>query len=225
MLTPEQIAALDYWVRNEGRMTKLNSGAIVNDLIKEAIKKQEPLDDERIVYRGQKAYNNNSNPREIYPVSWFSTAKTEKAAAEFADADCCIFKIHVMPGMKLLDVHAILGSSNDRGAGAYSHEEEILVLGNGAFYKDRELKDLGFIDRDGDIEAFYGPRKSVTEYPAFTANELFNFLPKEEYNFINKNYILTTVKHRPVSNNVAKVVANRIKNLITPVNNTVSKPK
>lgn len=90
---------------------------------------------ERVLFRGQHA-----DDSEIRPVPFISTTKTKKVAAEeFAHDTCCVFVLHVMPGLHILDVNAVLGEHK------HTDEQEVLVE-VGEFYTTESKRTKGFAE-------------------------------------------------------------------------------
>jgi hypothetical protein len=121
--------------------------------IKKLLQEQSPLKKELIVWRGQ--YNNKINPD-----SWFSTSLRKIVSQTYGGR--CIFKIHLEPGIKCIDLYKFykkyniinpskqsnnmisflgekLNFSND-----YSKFEEVIVEQGGTFWKDKEHTEKGF---------------------------------------------------------------------------------
>lgn len=93
------------------------------------------LDKEITVYRGQ------LNAREIRttPHSFFSTSTMDSVSTGnkfFSHEEkCCLFILHVQPGVKYFDVGELAGGMS---------EKEILIEGNGTFYQDKGMNVSGF---------------------------------------------------------------------------------
>ena len=58
-------------------------------------------DTEKIVFRGQRV----SRIIEAHRHLWFSTSTSLEATETFREVSCCVFKIHLMPGVKYFDVN------------------------------------------------------------------------------------------------------------------------
>ena len=127
----------------------------VTDRIKNMVEKQPPLTEERVVYRGQ-----HHNRMPVNPTYWISTSSVRKVAidmfSKMATDMCCIFEIHLQPGIRILDINAVLG---ERGR---PEEHEIIIQGGGGFYQDAAGTIPGFKQIDeGVYETFYFPRPAV----------------------------------------------------------------
>jgi hypothetical protein len=87
------------------------------------------------LYRGQQ------KTRQIKNTPFFSCSKYKSEALRFTGQNCCIFTIHVVDA-QLLDVNEFL--EHWIGTSLMEHEHEVLVLGGGKFYKDKEMTEEGF---------------------------------------------------------------------------------
>jgi hypothetical protein len=104
----------------------------IHDLIKN--QKEKTL----VVYRGNG--DDKDEPNKIYTGKWFSTTSCEKIAFdEFSGTDCCVFKINIL-NCKILDVNKFVKDK----IGNYADEKEILILGGGKFYKNKDCTELGY---------------------------------------------------------------------------------
>jgi len=90
------------------------------------IPKQTVTDKERIVYRGQTGDTITIPARN----GFFSTSKDADVASGYGDR---LFKLHLMPGTRYLDIHQLF--ENESMDNPYEKEEEILVFGGGEFCK------------------------------------------------------------------------------------------
>lgn len=91
---------------------------------------------EFVVYRGQHADDSIIRPAAAYSAS----ISKDVAATEFSHESCCVFKIHVMPGIRFLDVNNVLGPDHK-----HADEEEILIEG-GEFWQDKARSARGFTE-------------------------------------------------------------------------------
>jgi hypothetical protein len=120
------------------------------------------IDHELEVYRGQRA-------PEIRPEGWIS-ASFEDDVSRFVGVKCCIFKLKLQPGTRILDVDQILekyGKPNK-----YRGEQEILVLLDGDLSRPTRVDDLHEKDT---YEVLFTPRRS-TEQPSKTPEEILKEL-------------------------------------------------
>jgi hypothetical protein len=139
------------------------------------------LKDEIIVYRG---HNHSENIRNS---SFYSTSKDiDLVYNNFTGESCCIFKIHVMPGIKFIDVNKIMGSHH-----RYAEDKEIILDGTGDFYKDKQREIKGFTE----IKPYKGKKVFETYYflkkKKVSRNNLIARLNEAEFEFYNKeqNYL------------------------------------
>ena len=103
------------------------------------------------VYRGQK-----KTSRTIKNANWYSCSSSKEAAKVFAEGDCCLFEIHLI-NVPIIDVNKIVGKYLEELYNI-THEDEIIVVGGGTFYKDSELTQKGFPESqnsEGVFECWY----------------------------------------------------------------------
>jgi hypothetical protein len=130
------------------------------------------------VYRGH-----GREDKHIRKTLWFSTTTNKKVAKEeFAHDDCCVFTIHLR-NVPIVNVY------NHIERGRVGHEDEIIVLGEGMFYKDATCTVEGFRDRGGgEFETWYtihpapdiaNIARELAEYREFieTADDIQTFQP------------------------------------------------
>ena len=88
--------------------------------IEDLVEAQPPLGEfeEMVVFRGQR------NRHELRKDRWFSTTMNPNIALnEFMDErPCCLFQIHIKPGIKVLPVYEVTGSR-------FADESEVIVQG------------------------------------------------------------------------------------------------
>jgi len=99
------------------------------------------------------------------------------AIDEFSGTDCCVFKINIL-NCKTLDVNKFV----EKKIKTYADEKEILILGGGKFYKNKDCTEVGY--KDSGIE-----------------NGIQHF---ECYYKMNKSSYKTTQKRK--SNSLKKIV-------------------
>lgn len=94
-----------------------------------------PLLEHKItVYRG------HGSSEIIRKSNFYSTSKDiDLVYNNFTKKTCCIFKIYVMPNIKYVDVNKLIGTDH-----RYAEDKEVILDGNGEFYKDNERKMKGF---------------------------------------------------------------------------------
>ncbi len=156
----------------------LMNSVTIEQRIRDILERQEPLLEELIVWRGHAG-----GPKQIMPISWFSTSKTEEVAKRYKGGEkCCMFKIHVQPGVKVLDLYKIYkeyGIENPAQESKrlrsllqrrdtplflnYGMYGEIIVDEGGTFYKDKERTEKGFKPTNSKktaFETYYFPKAS-----------------------------------------------------------------
>ena len=105
----------------------------IENIILKSFKYENPNDIK--VYRG-----NKDDTTKISKNKWFScTKKRDIAFTEFAGDNCCVFEINIV-NCKTIDVNKYVSDK----IGDYKDEDEILILGNGNFYKDSQGKKRGY---------------------------------------------------------------------------------
>ncbi len=161
--------------------------------IRTILARQPPLKEEKIVWRGQNKVK--LGPRGeaikpqciIEPFSWFSTSTKKQIAKGYALRGRCLFKIHLMPGVRCFDLYdiykqfgmtnpykeqkkvgAILQSPSYKTIFDYSKYGEVIVEEGGTFYKDPELNEKGFT---------YIGKDYRTKRPIMTNNDKMVFEP------------------------------------------------
>ena len=75
-----------------------------------------------IVYRGQSNEWGEKNPADM--ILFSTTTDKDVATREFSDTSGCVWKITLNPGVRVLDVNAILGDLHSK-----AFEKELIVLG------------------------------------------------------------------------------------------------
>lgn len=200
LLSAKNILAIRLYVQECKRNALSGNNACmknntVENRISLILSEQEPLLKEKIVWRGHVR-----EPNYILSTSWFSvTDKKLVAKTLFTNnvSECCLFKIHVMPGVRMLDIRHILSSNltrknrnnktrkNKNLRNLLEEEREFLVEDGGIFYKNKEGTEEGFVDKDDYYETYYYPKQQLSESKELTAEELKNFVDKDEYEFID----------------------------------------
>ena len=126
----EQIKSLVDYVKNQSSSIQ-NYNNIYN-LLKNQKEKNVTL------FRGNG--DDKKDPESINIGKWFSTTENEDIALkEFSGEKCCVFIIHVL-NTKILDVNKFVKDK----ISDYSDEKEIIVLGGGKFYKNKECTEIGY---------------------------------------------------------------------------------
>jgi hypothetical protein len=212
-MNDQTINALRHWITESTRTNKLPTNSkTIEARIQMILDTTAPLPAEKVVYRGQR-----EESRRIIPVSWFSTSDDiEKVRRQHisSKADCCLFKIHLLPGVKCFAVDQVLDQYGKKPTGY--NESEIIVNGGGVFYADKDLSVLGFSapSKFKGVEIFetwYAPVAKVS----LTANELFSRIPVDEYEYLNsaenlKSWGLYSKRVETVNNAVFDNVWGRI---------------
>lgn len=134
---------------------------IIRDLIKDHGEKIT-----KTVYRGQEQ---NNLPNKI----WFSCSNSLNLALNnFTGRTCCLFIIH-LDDVPVYDIYA---NCENHGLcevevppiykfGDWAFEEEVLVLGGGYFYKNKELNEKGYTQIEDTIKPIPGlPAHSINTY-------------------------------------------------------------
>jgi hypothetical protein len=134
-------------------ISKLQKYVLQNENLEEFSKTNNSwplLDHKLIVYRG------HGNSEIIRKSNFYSTSKDiDLVYNNFTSKTCCIFKIHVMPNIKYVDVNKIMGTNH-----RYADDKEVILDGNGEFYKDNQRKIKGF----NEIELYKGKKVFETYY-------------------------------------------------------------
>jgi len=162
-----------------------------------------------IVYRGHTSSNS------IYDSLWYSSTKSyDIAKTEFSGEDCCVFKIHLI-NIPTIDVNEYVGSE----IGHYSDEQEIIFLGGGTFYKNKELSKKGFQEiKDGYYECWYkfnekspSPKKNRVEHA-------FRLIDATEYEYIDGPEDIFVPEITPVlTEDEKRSVFTKIKKLLSEI--------
>ena len=187
----ENLYALRHWVTESTRNARISANMTIEQQIQRLLNSQSPLAEEIVLFRGQSA----TSPI-IIPRSWFATSDDEARVREqhiSIGADCCLFKIHVQPGIKVLDVNNLIGNTN-------YDEHEVIVDGGGVFYTSKDGFEQGFIDRGlvrgvRMFESWYSPSRQNE----INENELFNTFAPNNYEFINSVNNVRTLAGLPKS--------------------------
>jgi hypothetical protein len=217
------IDALYHWVTESTRNDRLPGnkvGITIEKRIQRLIDEQEPITEPRILYRIQLP-----NSPKIIPYSWFSTSNDVNKVLEqhlAKNADCCLFKIHVLPGIRILDVDDTL-KINGKKETVYD-ESEIIVNGGGIFTHSSNKNGFLKIGKTKGVttyETFYGLPMKFNVKNKINPNTIFNSILINEYELINsannvKNIFRITRKNKNnknVNNTVYENVWQRIKKI------------
>jgi hypothetical protein len=185
--------ALYHWV-TESTKSHMFHGKTIEKHIDNLLKEQ-PLttDGSLVVYRGH-----DSDSRTIRATSWFSTSNDVKKVRRqhiSKGADCCLFKLHILPGIHVIKVDEVLDSLKSKKTGY--DESEIIVEGGHTFYDSKDLtspgfKDSGLIEGVQVFETWYSPKgkspkKSPKKSPRKTVSKrrILAIIDPEEYDLIN----------------------------------------
>jgi hypothetical protein len=184
-----ELLALQYYVKEHSKSYRTNknlkqvNNVTVNDRVKSLLQKQNPLEHKMILYRGQTPDSKNIKANQG---SWISTSETIESAKDFLNTTkekCCLFKIHVMPGIRVLNVHEALSKAG-LYAKSYEDEKEFIVDDNGVFSNFDE-KTMNGITM---FETTFSPHKSKeninSETPANKKEQPFvnERIPQQLYN-------------------------------------------
>lgn len=209
-MNSRHIAALRYWVTEESRNYRKNkNGDIVDkektvgERIQEILDYMPPLNKELIVYRGHK-----DSPSYISPRKWFtSSLKHSIAKSEYSGNRCCIFEIHVQPGIQTLNVNKLL-KDNGIVLEKYKDESEIIINGGGEFFKDSEKSEPGFFTvSEGHYSTYYFPKRVQ-----LNSKRILERIPEEEYPLISNISNIKTIigKNETANNSTLQSVLNTI---------------
>ena len=184
--------ALYHWV-TESTKSHVLHGKTIERHIGELLKEQ-PLTTggSLVVYRGH-----DSDSRTIRATSWFSTSNDVKKVRRqhiSKGADCCLFKLHILPGIHVIKVDEVLDSLKSKKTGY--DESEIIVEGGHTFYDSDTLispgfKDMGLIEGVQVFETWYSPKgkspkKSPKKSPRKTVSKRRVLaIVENEYEFID----------------------------------------
>lgn len=225
-INSKHINALRHWVTEDNRNYRLNKNGVkindtsVDERIKELVRMMPPLTESILVYRG------HEHTAVIKPRNWFSTSDIRAKADEFTKNGCCLFKIYVQPGIRVIDVHSFL-QKHKKSADYYEDEHEIIVEGNGEFYKDYNKTEKGFKEVKGELVTYYFPKDKNNNNTRNTHNNrntkknniklnskrIINRIPEEEYELINSVIDLRPFiqKGEIVNNSTLEEVLEKIK--------------
>lgn len=116
------------------------------------------IEDDTLVYRGQTGSKTIRSG-----VDWFSVSRSQDVSRDFTEKganSCCFFKIHLMDGVKYVDVNKALKGVKYEHKGIYDFEEELIVRGGGHFYADPMGRVEGFQETTkGEYETWYFQRR------------------------------------------------------------------
>lgn len=102
------------------------------NIIRRFCRSQDPIT--TTVYRG------HAKSQTIRPSIWYSASKNIDVAENgFAGKDCCVFIIHLI-NIPCIDINHYIGNQ----IRSKNTEEEIIVLGGGTFYENKDLTVEGF---------------------------------------------------------------------------------
>jgi len=160
----------------------LNNTHTIKYRIKKLIEKQKPLSKELTVWRGQ------ANCK-IEPENWFSTSLKDKVASSYGGR--CLFKIHLEPGVRCLDMYKYYDNYNISNpveqkdnikelmnnnklnlSDDYSKFAEVIVQQGGIFWKDKEHTERGFKEI-GESPFYNAFLKELNNSPKLTVYETY----------------------------------------------------
>ena len=123
--------------------------------------------------------------------SWFSASYNINAASEgFAGNDCCIFVIHLVD-IPCINVNKFVGEK----IGDKNEEEEVIFLGGGIFYKNKELTEEGYTELGNNnkfnknmFECWYkindNKKENIKKEDGNKVERMIDMIDPEEYEFI-----------------------------------------
>jgi hypothetical protein len=111
-----------------------------------------------------------------YNKFWYSATSSKKIAKEeFSSGPCCVFTIHLI-NVPVIDINQYVGDKIKD----YKEEKEYIFLGGGTFYKDKTLKEKGFLNTgSGEFECWY-----KIDNKQFNLERILDMIPMEEYELI-----------------------------------------
>jgi len=184
--------ALYHWV-TESTKSHMLHGKTIEKHIGDLLKEQPLTTGSLLVYRGH-----DSDSRTIRATSWFSTSNDVKKVRRqhiSKGADCCLFKINILPGIHVIKVDEVLDTLGSKKTGY--DESEIIVEGGHTFYDSNDLispgfKDTGLIEGVQVFETWYSskgksPKKSPKKSARKTVSKrrVLAIVDPEEYDFID----------------------------------------
>jgi len=108
----------------------------VYDSINQDIQRMPPLDEELIVFRGSKRNISESqiNDKGILQ-KWISASIKQEVALDFINNnnECCLYIIHLKPGVKIIPVFKLKENENNDTFDSYRWEQEIIIEAGGVF--------------------------------------------------------------------------------------------
>ena len=115
------------------------------------------LDKELTVYRGQ------PDIRSLPKAEWFSASEGTNVVHRYTGVKCCVFRIHLPAGTRILSVNDTLQDSK------YQGEQEILVLAKGGQFTEPSLAQDRITDKDT-YDVSFTPSTTIRleKPPAFT---------------------------------------------------------
>jgi len=174
------------YVKEQYLDRKKNAKMVIRDFCL----KQKPLS--ITIYRG------HGKSSTIRPGLWHSASSDiDVASTSFAGKDCCVFAIHLLD-IPCINIIQLIGDK----IGDKIDEKEIIFLGGGTFYKNKELTEEGFLEIGMDrfnktmFECWYSLKPKVKQNAAENAAEnkkankkskvqrALDIIPPEEYEII-----------------------------------------
>ena len=205
--------------KRHGEFYKNLNDMTVENRIRAILARQKPLEEEKLVWRGQnKVKQNNIKECKILPISWFSTSTDKRIAKIYSTRGRCLFKIHLMPGVRCFDLYdiykeygmtnpykeqkklrALLHYPTYSASENYSQYGEVIVEEGGRFCKDPQGKEEGFLDAGKEFQE-EGPNiektskegklvfKRIGYKRVIHIWETWYFPPPPDYKSPNKNF-------------------------------------
>ena len=135
-------------------------------------------------------YRGHGRSSTIRPGLWYSASSDIKVAStSFAGKDCCVFAIHLLD-IPCINIIKLIGDK----IGDKKDEKEIIFLGGGTFYKNKELTEEGFLEIGMDpfnktmFECWYSLKPKVKQNAAenkkANVQRALDIISLEEYEFI-----------------------------------------
>jgi hypothetical protein len=183
----------------EGKVNIIPLDTHVYEKIQRGLSSMEPIKEEFVVYRGQ-------NRDYLDTDSWFSTSIDKNISIEFAENNCCLFVIHLQPGIKVLPVYYIDSVKE------YKFEQEVIVQGGGYLEEINQeiVNSLKIINCKYGLE----PPKVVTKLklekkPQKNLTELSKFVHKDDI-----SAMLELFEEEPTEENIKEQIKSVLNNLV-----------
>lgn len=158
----ENISSVNAVINYVNKSSSSNRHPKTRQQIATLLSQQNPLSKGIILYRGiNSEFPENLETWKPYlPTDFFSTSESIEVAESFIDyKSCCVLKIHVQPGVRVLDVKGFVQKHNRSFPLCFINEDEWIVQGGGFFFANREATIPGFakLSKEGHYVTYYFP--------------------------------------------------------------------